>query len=315
MRFGEATDPRDRLFSLLSLANDLSKEERQLLRPNYKEDVADTVCRYASVLVRKGDCMEILYDAFFDPSCSKIPSWVGDWLTPMLPTSLMVGIAAYWGSTYRAGGNSKEKSRMGEGEEGDVLIVSGGLVDTIYRIAFGPVVNRLSGPLLPMFANIALNDVDSIFDELSSYPTGESLFEVKWRTLIANTTAYGHNKAPGWYGTIYKTWRKQFKDKNFAQTDEALNEVAPKEFYPALSSVSNYIVCRTRGGYVGLAPTSAKVDDHICVLSGANVLFAIRDSIERPGMFWMIGGCYMHGMMNGEAFNFPHWQERELKLH
>jgi hypothetical protein len=204
MRFGEATDPRDRLFSLLSLANDLSKEERQLLRPNYKEDVADTVCRYASVLVRKGNCMEILYDAFFDPSRSKFPSWVGDWLTPMLPINLTVGIAAYGGSTYRAGGNSKEKSRMGEGEEGDVLIVSGGLVDTIDRIAFGPVVNRLSGPLLPMFANVALNDVDSIFDELSSYPTGESLFEVKWRTLIANTTAYGHNKALRWYGTIIK---------------------------------------------------------------------------------------------------------------
>jgi hypothetical protein len=29
----------------------------------------------------------------------------------------------------------------------------------------------------------------------------------------------------------------------------------------------------------------------------------------------MIGGCYIHGMMKGEALQFPHWQEKDLKLH
>jgi hypothetical protein len=41
---------------------------------------------------------------------------------------------------------------------------------------------------MPSFANYVLNEVDRIFDDLSSYLTGESLVSVKWRTLIGNKT-------------------------------------------------------------------------------------------------------------------------------
>ena len=309
----EATDPRDRLFALLSLASDLDEDEVQLLRPHYKEDVRSVVCRYASVLVSKGKCMKILYSAFLEPDPYNLPSWMGNWITPVHPISKKTHIAHQEPHNYKAGGNSTPKARMGD--EYDVLIVSGGLVDTIDCVGIGPVMSRTGGPLLPMMANQVLNNVDEIFETLTSYPTGESLFEVKWRTLIGNKTSTTYKEPPAYYGNLYRTWREEIKGKALALTDEQLNAIAPQEYFYALCSVSNSKLCKTRGGYVGLVPTSAEVGDHVSVLPGGIVPFVLRDSAERPGMFRMVGGCYIHGIMQGEALKFPHWHERRLKLH
>jgi hypothetical protein len=309
----EATNPRDRLFALLSLANDLDEEELQLLRPHYMEPVKSVVCRYASVLVRKGCCMKILYHAFLQPEPNGLPSWAGDWITPANPISKKTHVADMGPDIYKAGGNSKPNAQMGDAL--DVLIVSGGLVDTIDCVGLGPIIPREAGHFLPMLANSALDNADAIFETLSSYPTGESLFEVKWRTLIANRTAITYQEPLERYGDLFRVWRDELKGKTYAPRDEDIYTMAPEELFHALSSVSSQKLCRTRSGYVGLAPTSAEAGDHICVLSGGIVPFVLRDSAERPGMFRMVGGCYIHGIMKGEAFNFPHWQEKSLELH
>ncbi|KAE8445510.1 hypothetical protein EG329_013273 [Mollisiaceae sp. DMI_Dod_QoI] len=309
----EATNPRDRLFALLSLANDLDEEELQLLRPHYKEEVKSVVCRYASVLVRKGYCMKILYHTFMQPEPNNLPSWIGDWITPVNPISKKTHIAFKELDIYKSGGDSRPNARIGDAP--DVLIVSGGLVDTIDCVGIGPIMARTGGPLLPTLVNAALDNVDAIFETLSSYPTGESLFEIKWRTLIANKTPHTHGEAPEWYGDLFRRWRDEIKGMTVAPTEKDLYSVAPEEYFFALSYVSTQKLCRTRYGYVGLVPTSAEVGDHVCVLSGAIVPFVIRDSDERPGMFRMVGGCYVHGIMKGEAFELPHWRERSLELH
>jgi len=314
MEAAEASEPRDRLFALLSLADDLNEEERQLLRPDYQEPVKSIFCRYASLLVRKGHGMEILYTAFLEPEPYGLPSWAGNWITPVLPLNKKAHLTLQKPKLYRAGGDSKPKIRMGD--EGDVVIVCGGIVDTIDRVGYGPIMQRIGGMVLPMAINLALNDVDAIFETLSLYPTGESLDEVKWRTLIANRMLPStHQEPPDWYGDVYRAWREEIKSKFFTWTEEEVNTVAPKEYAPALAGVSSHKLCRTQGGYVGQMPTSAEVGDHICVLPGGIVPFVIRDSVKRPGMFRMVGQCYIHGMMKGEAFKLPHWKEVELMLY
>jgi hypothetical protein len=309
----EATNPRDRLFALLSLACDLNEKELQQLRPDYEEEVKDVVCRYASVLVGKGKCMEILYNAFLEPNPYNLPSWVGDWITPVNPISKKTHVASPKPDIYKAGGYSKPNARMGD--KSDVLIVSGGLFDTIDCVGIGSIIPRAGGALLPMLANSALNNVDAIFETLTSYPTGEPIFEVKWRTLIGNQTAITHKEAPAWYGDLFRKWREEIRGKTIASTDEDIYAIAPEEYFLGLCRLSNQKLCRTKGGYVGLVPTSTEVGDHICVLIGGIVPFVIRDSAKRLGMFQMVGGCYVHGIMKGEAFKLPHWQERSFEFH
>jgi hypothetical protein len=74
-----------------------------------------------------------------------------------------------------------------------------------------------------------------------------------------------------------------------------------EEYFQSLVTVSKYKMCKTRSGHVGLVPLSGVVGDRIYVLLGGGVFFVLRERGERPGMFRVIGGCYIHGMMKGKA--------------
>ena len=60
---------------------------------------------------------------------------------------------------------------------------------------------------------------------------------------------------------------------------------------------------KTREGYIGLAPRLAQPRDQICILPGCNWPMLLRpapDSRHR-----VVGACYIHGLMHGEAFLGP----------
>ncbi|KAJ5261074.1 HET-domain-containing protein [Penicillium angulare] len=57
----------------------------------------------------------------------------------------------------------------------------------------------------------------------------------------------------------------------------------------------------TQSGYLGLAPPGAKKSDNVVILEGSRVPFILR---KVDGGFWkVIGECYIHGIMYGEAFD------------
>lgn len=314
----QATDPRDRLFALLSLTNDLSKEDLELLRPNYNKPIEWVVRRYAWVLIRKGQSMDILYRAFFKPEVpclSRLPSWVGDWIGSIMP-SQQSWLGVDGSEIYSAGGTSIPKVRMGSRE--DVLVVSGSLVGVISRVGKGAVIREDLGLLFPLAVNLTLDEADLIFNSVSPYPTGESIFDVKWQTLIANKTAEENTKAPEQYGMQYLIWRKLIKGMVLAPTPQQKMDMSPPEvlgYFHSLVVVQNYKVGRTSGGYVGLVPLAAEVGDVIAVFEGGRVPFVLRGSVESPGMYRLVGGCYVHGMMNGEAFRLPYANIEDIHLH
>ena len=315
----EATDTRDRLFALLGLANDLSEQDRQMLRPNYNEAVEQTICRYASVLIRKGHCLEILYRASLKENTPSLPSWVGSWtlstspIAPGLFRPVPLGGDSYDREHYRAGGTMTQEARIGHPK--DVLILRGCVIDRIDRHVSLPLLPFGMGFAMYIGSDVALKEVDDIFSGLSTYSNGESIFEVKWRTLIANTTAPPKSKAPPYYGEQYKAWREHIKFGATLSKDRRAKTSSQSQYADALLLVSQYRVFRTRGGFVGLAPLSARVGDQVCVFLGGVVPFVIRPSEERVGMYRLIGGCYIHGLMDGEAFALPHWQESDLSLY
>lgn len=56
----------------------------------------------------------------------------------------------------------------------------------------------------------------------------------------------------------------------------------------------------TSRGYYGLVPAKATPGDQIAILKGANYPFVLR----AQGQSWkLVGECYVHGVMNGEAFD------------
>lgn len=52
-------------------------------------------------------------------------------------------------------------------------------------------------------------------------------------------------------------------------------------------------------GLVGYVPMRAKKGDLVCILFGSEVPFVVRKEAE--GKYLLVGECYMHGIMEGEA--------------
>jgi hypothetical protein len=129
---------------------------------------------------------------------------------------------------YKAAGNTTQQAHMGDAP--DVLVVSGGFVDTIDQVSPGMIMPRTAGMFLPTAINIILNDIDRIFDGLSC-PTGESLSEVKWRTPIANSTMGTHQEAPSSYGNMYMVGRERVKGEFMIMDDSDMNALAPWEYF------------------------------------------------------------------------------------
>ena len=85
----ECTDPRDLIYTIIPLANDLKG-----FQIDYTESVEKTYCRYAEEMVRKGKGPEMLMSATHDAESSQsivkrsplLPTWVPDWRdNPLIP--------------------------------------------------------------------------------------------------------------------------------------------------------------------------------------------------------------------------------------
>ena len=58
----------------------------------------------------------------------------------------------------------------------------------------------------------------------------------------------------------------------------------------------------TDRGHIGLGPPKMQKGDHVYILSGGNVPYVLRPlSGLRPRTFELVGDCYLHGVMYGEA--------------
>jgi len=66
----------------------------------------------------------------------------------------------------------------------------------------------------------------------------------------------------------------------------------------ATSASNGRILARTTTGYYVLGPAALETGDVVCVLFGSKVPFCLRPMGER---YLLVGECYVHGLMKGEA--------------
>jgi hypothetical protein len=54
-------------------------------------------------------------------------------------------------------------------------------------------------------------------------------------------------------------------------------------------------------GYLGLGQERFRVGDIVCIFSGGEVPFLVRQAKSYSGMFQFLSECYVLGAMDGEA--------------
>ena len=140
---------------------------------------------------------------------------------------------------------------------------------------------------------------------------------VLWKTLVANRGPEGNN-CPRVYPRACKVLVPTF-DGDYISTTTLLRDPTSRSVTKFLRRVQAVICMRrlikTRDHhFLGLAPMKAKPGDLICILYGCSVPVVLRSfsSPETHDQYYeFIGECYVHGLMEAEAFDI---QAAEKKL-
>ncbi|KAF2839452.1 hypothetical protein M501DRAFT_1016532 [Patellaria atrata CBS 101060] len=144
-----------------------------------------------------------------------------------------------------------------------------------------------------------------------------------WRTLCADSIAEAHFY-PLTYSRLKSTdYEDLFLWADLRFTQNVLPTNLPEKFkadevpypnfrvraidksYAAAAEDSKFFI--TRKGRMGLGPQDIQSGDCIAILAGARMPFAIRKKTSRrrrfedPDQYILLGACYVHGIMDGQA--------------
>jgi hypothetical protein len=93
----------------------------------------------------------------------------------------------------------------------------------------------------------------------------------------------------------------------------ALRSEAGQLYNKALNSVvAGKRFCRTDKRYLGWTNAASQIGDIICIFLGAEVPYVLRPDGE--GFYKLVGECYIHGVMEGEALAARSLVERKFKI-
>jgi Heterokaryon incompatibility protein (HET) len=197
----EATDPRDKVYAFLGLAD---KSEIPLsgypesIEPDYKLPVHEVYTRIATSFLLFHADLRVLSHVQ-DPSRTRLanlPSWVPDFSTPIQPYPLTFRGSCHWS----ASGDLIWQPAIEAMREG-LLHVQGARMGAIEETAVMP--DQAPDPAASWASIVKLaTHLDDQYPFRSPSATPQTRFEVLWRTLITNTYAREY-PAPPTCGTLF----------------------------------------------------------------------------------------------------------------
>jgi hypothetical protein len=313
----EATRNRDHLFALLPLANDA---EDEAFNPDYEEPFESVVRRYAAAFVDRGQVFHLLGTACpnLQSTSKRFPSWIPDWTKKRSYRSPNgVGNAE---ATYNAAGSTTVKAYYDR--PSDQLILNGLQFDRIENIIYswnsGPE-NPEDFPLLNGERQISyLQRCEQLIQSVVSYPTGENLQDILWRTLIANRDYSGKTldeRSSDDMKASYFAFRQNLGVSTSADHDKDLH-LDDDMFGLAFLSLAQFLTfARTKHGYVCAVPKISKTGDCIFVLQGCAVPFVLRQiGTASERLYHLVGKTYVHGIMDGEVIGSGKYMMKEIYL-
>ena len=290
----KCSDPRDRVYGLLNML--VPWERNAKIKPDYTKTVRQVYQDAVLSIVNHTKGIRILeycemHEQPLESSDSlQFPSWVRNWTIPI--------------STKRkCGGHASCNSTAETSYDNDVLRVMGthvariGHVEKIMRDSMTDLI-----PAIQKFSQKFLPDIES-----ASYVSGGSKLDAYCRLLCGNYFADHYMPA-----RVSKPGFQQSREcllsiLNFQETDVALDADVAAGSRKYLRQVRRFCFERylfmTEEGYIGLAPRAAKAGDCVCVLLGSGSPLLLHPTGNNQ--YQIIGHCYAHGIMSGEALLGP----------
>jgi hypothetical protein len=320
-RLFPVTKRQDKIYSLLGICAD---RDDPAFTVDYLEPPEDTFTRYSKRFVEKGYGAKVLYCAANSRQGFGGPSWVANWDDEEFPQTRLASVAE--SSDYSASGTSSPI--MNILPDSSNLQISGIIVDKLEQLSsFSPADNHRK----------CRNDIYTAWKVLQSLLKaenpyhGQCLHEVIWRTMICDKmgeSLYEHtseearsllawdhkkmsNETKSWYSVYGDPKRTESyfpaSERIKRQHEESFMQTAVFYAGTSLNMMHWKSFAVSSDGYLASVPISSLPGDLICVVMGAAVPFVLR---PLHSGYQLIGECYVHGLMCGEALKI-NWLEVE----
>ncbi|KAN0114446.1 Heterokaryon incompatibility protein (HET) domain containing protein [Hyaloscypha variabilis] len=313
-----ATNPLDRIYSVLAIAKDgppltestliESAQETKSefdLHIDYSASVVDVYQRFVVHAIESSRSLDIICRHWVNSASDcNLPTWVRPLecalpLNSNIPDRLnadsLVGLPRHnLYNTSRGTMPTFTISSPKSPESPRSLFVRGLYIDTISHLS-----PRAEDGII-QYEWLELGQCDI---------THEKVPEAFWRTLVADRGPNG-SFTPSWYSRAFLYCLQHISPTGDIKTNRLIAESEAEsslfvDFLQRVQSViwtRKFLVSKKRN-YIGLAPKPAQVGDLICILFGCTVPVVLRRCEDEKGAvyFQLVGESYVHGIMDGEA--------------
>jgi hypothetical protein len=294
----QASDPRDKIFAIIGLVEGFTA---MLPLPDYSQNQTQVFTAVVKSFLKHSKMLYILTQAAATQFTSHHPSWVPDWTMPAIMPALMPDVfleQEY--PLYNAAGHSDAVYEISS--DNKELRLKGEMVDFVEKISLGKPVAYKSRTR----AEKRIQDWQTscrLGSSLKNYPTGESVQEALWRTLCWNVAF--QNTYPHMY-PVQDPLKSRDQFRKWYHILMSCNDLDRLriQLCAQAESFGRYVydqtpLCITGKGFLASVPYTTKPGDTIAVLTGGPVPFVLRPTRNH---YRLVGHCYVHGIMNGEAF-------------
>ncbi|KAF2111875.1 heterokaryon incompatibility protein-domain-containing protein [Lophiotrema nucula] len=342
-RFCLATDPRDKVYSLLNMLNidPLKDKLAWLLHVDYSLPVAEVYSRATRYSIETERSLEIICYKEGASNFPDLPSWVPDWTHQRLFPIHRIALPTHFRCQFHSkawpvvGAMPALRSTMNTSRiasfstDGQRMILTGHKLD---------IIDTLSSP---WSASLEVGN-DDLFENWANVYTGGRASEITglsfkperkprglqvsphsicdfWlrvgrhsRLMTSDVLRPFHSKHPA-----QKEWRRSAYHRHRRGRTLILHRKGNLAFLfycDWLAMMLPYAsvgrrVATTRDGYFLLVPTETRKGDHIYFLEGGGSLGYVLRNMEGPDGFEFIGTAYVHGFYGTKL----KWQERSTE--
>lgn len=297
----QVTDPRDKIYAMLSLAR--PSEYCSQITPDYHASTASVFSRAAVAMIKDANSLALLIRNPKQLPSNDLPSWVPAFTNP-----------SEFKATYA---HRMRHARLYQASPEPIQIE---LLPKNALSLYGIQIDTVDTVSIPFDSNLKYDqDLWSQCAAISSaliapdepYVAGGSTGEAFWRTLVADAWVY----PPPFNGNGLNARRAVQSDHDAFTRWWASPKVRAHARQPedeeAQMSVNAAMLdrrfMRTKKGFLGVGPILTRPGDCVYVLTGARYPFVVRPFEEYEvdgqleGCFKLVGDCYVHGVMDGEA--------------
>jgi hypothetical protein len=316
------TDPRDRIYSVLALAKDgLPPPEGTLmegsyvqhdksLKIDYNRNLIDVYQDFVIHVITESKSLDIIcrrWASAVPEQSAKLPTWirplqsslqlqVDPKTTERINADSLVGLPHEKCYSASLSKPAEWTQSLNPYTNTLVLSVKGFKIDTITQLA-----QRASEGII-FYEWLELGGC-----KLSE--NGDEIPDKFWRTLVADRGPDCAN-ASSWYHRAllyclsHSTGNPDINTKDLIAEYEAESSLVVNFLRRVQSVIWNrkFLNC-AESDWVGLAPMAAQVGDVVTVLYGCSVPVLLRPMPNAVNVEWwnVVGECYVHGIMDGEA--------------